>query len=134
MTEWTWSSADAARAYLADLGRLWGVWVLVLGAMFTTSGALLIVVSFAAFLVLVGLSMPVQKHVDAVEAPADTRSRMAQIRGGSERDHAARQLLYAKGPVRAAAEATGAGPAWVWARHAIVAGTVGAFAWVVIFG
>lgn len=134
MDQWKWESADAARSYLRDLGRLWTVWALALGGMFTTRGTVLIVLSLGAFVVLVMLSLPVQKHVDSVTPPQDERSRLAKLRGGNERDHASRQLLYALGPIRAAAEMTGGSGVWVWARHGIVGGTLAAFLWVAIYG
>ena len=134
MDQWKWASADAARSYLRDLGRLWSVWALALGGMFTTRGTVLVVLSLVAFVVLVALSRPVQGHVDFVTVPEEMRSRMAKLRGGNDRDHASRQLLYALGPIRAAAELTGGSPVWVWARHGIVGGTVAAFFWVAIYG
>lgn len=134
MDQWRWASADAARSYLRDLGRLWSVWALALGGMFTTRGTVLVVLSLGAFVVLVALSRPVQGHVDFVTVPEEMRSRMAKLRGGTDRDHASRQLLYALGPIRAAAEMTGGSSVWVWARHGIVGGTVAAFLWVAIYG
>lgn len=131
VTEWRWESAEAARAYLADVGRLWGAWAIALGLLFTTSGNGLILVSLAAFVVLVVLSRPVQRHADVVEAPDLT---LSKLRGGSQRDHVARRLLYGADPIRAAVRDGDAAQFWVWARHAIVAGTFGAFIWVVVSG
>jgi hypothetical protein len=131
---YTFDGPADARAYLREVGRLWALWVVGVVAILVTHGVLLIALAVAVLVALLVGAAPLWNRVEKL-VPVNRREggRVAAAwRGGTTRDRVLRELAYGDRPIRAALKTAGLSPAWIAARHVVVAGTVIAFVFVVL--
>ncbi|MDJ0925459.1 MAG: hypothetical protein QNJ77_12935 [Acidimicrobiia bacterium] len=132
--DYTFSSAEDARAYLREIGLLWGTWIVGLVAILLTRGTVLMIVAAALFVALLALARPLLPRTEVLvpENKREGGALNAALRGGTTRDRVLRELAYGVAPMSAALEATGNSQRWVVMRHAMVAVTLVAFVFVVV--
>ena len=108
-TEAWFEDAADARKYLAEVGRLWFVWLVGLGALILMKGGMVFVVGGALLVAMFVLTNPLQQRVHArFKDDADGR-KVAPRQTLSSRDKALRQLTY--GP-KVFSEAVTTGGLW----------------------
>lgn len=124
MIDSTWFADESdARAYLGEVGRLWGAWAVGLALLLTLDGGWVLFAGLLLIAAMIWLGRPIQRRARSLEH-AD-----GQPSGG---DDPARELAYGEAPLRAALEIVGASPNWVWARRGLMIATVVGFVVVVV--
>ena len=130
---WFEDAADA-RKYLAEVGRLWAVWVGGLGALALSRGGVAFLIGGALLLVMFVLMKPLQQRVQT-RFGTDSAARKSEPRRTlSARDKALRQLTYGSGPFAEALSKGGLPSAlkvlpWLVIGATLVAGAFVAVAW-----
>lgn len=131
---YSFDSPSDARAYLREVGQLWGVWVVGLGAVLLTHGLALVIVAVVLMVTLIWLARPLLPRTEAL-VPVNTKEggRMeSALRGGTTRDRVLREFAYGTAPIGAALAAAGLSQRWVLARHLVIAATLLAFVGVLV--
>lgn len=123
--EWGFDGPDDAAAYRRDVARLWAVWVVAIAALMFTQGWLVLIAGVVALGGLIVVARPLQARAAAIVPDDDVPDAtvVAMFRR-SRRDRVLRELAYGEAPL----VASGAGPAWIWGRRAVVGLTFVAFA------
>ncbi len=94
--DWFDDAADA-RKYVAEVGRLWFVWLVGLVALLRTGGGLAFAVGAALLVAMFILMQPLQQRVqDRFESDSDGRN-VPPRQTLSSRDRALRELTYGRG-------------------------------------
>ena len=124
---------DDARAYLKELGILWGSWLVALVLLVTVRELwLLLVVAVMAIGSLLFFARPLQRRA-AKLVPTD-RAVLGK-RGtpvGTLRDRTLKALAYGDEPLRAATDIVGGQRAWLLGRQLLLAASVAALVWVLV--
>lgn len=129
-TDWGFTGPDDASRYLADVMRLWIVWIVGLAVLMTNSGTILIVGGIAVIGLLLWFARPIQRRAERL-VPVDTAIDRGSLRGKTTtRDRALKAFAYGDEPLRAAVEMTGSSRVWLGVRMAVLALTAVAFAFV----
>ena len=124
---WTFDGPDDAAAYRSELGRLWLLWLVALAALMFAQGWLVFVAGAGALAGLIVVARPLQARAAAIVPEDDVPdATVAATFRRSHRDRVLRELAYGEAPL----VASGAGPAWIWGRRAMVGLTFAAFAFV----
>jgi len=123
--EWGFDDPDDAAAYRGELGRLWALWLVALAALMFAQGWLVLVAGVLALGGLIVVARPLQARAAVIVPDDDVPDpTVAATFRRSRRDRVLRELAYGEAPL----VASGAGPAWIWGRRAIVGLTFAAFA------
>ncbi len=90
--------ATDARKYVAEVGRLWFVWLAGLGALLRTGGGLAFAVGAALLVAMFILMQPLQQRVQERFEHDSAGRHVPPRRTLSSRDKALRELTYGRGP------------------------------------
>lgn len=131
--DWFADVADA-RSYLAEVGRLWLVWLVGLGALALGRGLIALVIGVGLLVVVFLLMSPLQDRVQARFGDDLAARQTAPRRTLSARDSALRQLTYGTKPFVEAIAKAGLPRAlnvipWLVIVATLVAAAVVALAW-----
>lgn len=94
---WFEDEADAAK-YMGEVGRLWAVWLLGLGALAISRGPVAVVVGIALLVALFVLMSPLQQRVQARHGEDANARKIGRRATLSSRDRALRDLTYGRAP------------------------------------
>lgn len=133
-TDWGFEGAADARAYLGEVGRLWGAWLAGLVALLVVDTVAVVVAGVAVIGLLMWLARPLQARAAAV-VPTDTLfgpSRWSIVGKGTARDRVLRSFAYGEEPLRHAVDLSGGSRLWLVGRRVVVMATVAAFAFVLL--
>lgn len=104
--DWFADGADARR-YLAEVGRLWLIWLVGLGALALGRGLIVLVIGVGLLVVMFMMMSPLQDRVQARFGDGSSARETALRRTLSARDSALRQLTYGTRPFAEAVEKAG---------------------------
>ena len=103
---WFDDEADAKR-YLGEVGRLWTVWLLGLGALVFSRGLTAGVVGLVLLVAMFILMSPLQNRVHDRYRDDEESHQVAKRQSLSARDRALRQLTYGRAPFGEAVDKRG---------------------------
>ncbi|MCP3973699.1 MAG: hypothetical protein GY720_04320 [bacterium] len=99
MTIESWfDDAVDAKKYMGEVGRLWSVWLLGLGALAFSRGLTAGAVGLALLVAMFILMSPLQNRVHTMYGDDESSRRVARRQTLSARDRALRQLTYGRAP------------------------------------
>ena len=130
---WFADEADA-RKYIGEVGRIWFVWLLGLGALALSRGVTALVVGLALLVTMFILMSPLQNRVQERYGNDPDGRRIPKRETMSARDRALRELTYGRAPFAEAVERRGMWPAlklvpWVVIVATLVAAAIVALQW-----
>jgi len=115
---------------MAEILRIWIVWVIGLAALFFVSGWNVLLAGVVVLGVLIWLVQPIQRRASGIDDPGEVVDGSGGRFGGrrTRSETAMRVLLYGEPPIREAIESYGAWSGWLWVRRVVIAVTAVAFA------
>ena len=130
---WFEDAADA-RKYVAEVSRLWFVWLVGLVALLRTSGRLAFAVGAALLVAMFILMQPLQQRVQERFEGDSAGRRVPPRQTLSSRDKALRELTYGRGPFAEAVTKAGLRRAlivfpWLVIMATLAAGAAIAVVW-----
>ena len=126
--------ATDARKYVAEVGRLWFVWLVGLGALLGTSGGFAFAVGATLLVAMFILMKPLQQRVQDRFGSDSAARRVPARQTLSSRDKALRELTYGRGPFAEAVTKAGLRRAlivfpWLVIMATLAAGAAIAVVW-----
>jgi len=128
------SNADDARSYITELTRVWAVWIVGLVALFAFTNWWVLLAGAVVLALLVWLIQPIQRRANNIDNPGEIVEGSGGRFGGARTrsEVALRVLIYGEAPLKEAVDEYGAWSGWLWVRRAVIAGTIVAFAVVLL--
>jgi hypothetical protein len=128
------SDADDARQYLAEISRVWAVWLIGLAALFAVTNWWVLLAGAVVLSFLVWLIQPIQRRAHRIDDPGEIVEGSGGRFGGARTrgEMALRVLIYGEAPLKEAIDVYGVWGGWLWVRRAVVAATAVAFAVVLL--
>jgi len=127
--DWTFVDAADARAYLADLVRLWVGWLVALAALLVFDGLMLLVTAVGVVVGWFVLARPFSRRAAALAGnePSPAAGQEDATAQGKERDRYLRELTSGRAPLEAAVRDAGVSERWVYLRYVVIAATIVGF-------
>lgn len=132
MTDPWFEDAADAKQYMGEVGRLWVVWLVGLGALAVSQGGVAVAVGVALLIAMFVLMSPLQQRVHARYGTERDARKLPPRATLTARERALRQLTYGRRPFAEAVEMRGLLGGWKAVPWVVMAATLAAAAAVAV--